>query len=199
MWDFVLNDPGFRKSINGNLGEYTMSRRHTTKITAQAGTLYLVGGHFIAYEIHGNDIYIFDPAPPDGTFGYFMTGELIDAIESRSDKEVVLLDFHTQHHPEDTFCQTWSLVWLIESLRPLTYDVTNGTQGRERLFEIVQKISKSFTFFKWIVKNSEKFCDQLQDVKDELSIKTSKIYDDVSFIKFTREMTEDEFRKIFED
>ena len=97
-----------------------------------AGTLYADvtedEGHFAAYEVREDGVrYIFNPAAPGHRFGgpYF------------ADEPGVLLDLHPQTHREDTFCQTWTLAWLMSDLRPL---VEKG--GLVSLFQICQAIAR---------------------------------------------------------
>lgn len=98
-WDEVLNDTQFRQEFTGGHGDYNLGER----IREPRGTIYIhLGdeGHFIGYKKVGQKIYTFNPARPGTKWGMYNIGQR--------------LPYFTQFHPEDTFCQTWTLAWLVD-------------------------------------------------------------------------------------
>lgn len=154
-WDHVMNDADFRIALTGK-ADYTCNSRtgfgSSKKSPESAGTIYIsdknIGdqGHFIAYKKNANKTVVFDPAPTEGTFGAWADEKVIGHIEKFTKRPVHLEGYHTQHHVDDSFCATWSLAWLMPSLKPLTKNVTNDKSGMHNIFEICKRISERSEF-----------------------------------------------------
>ena len=94
-----MNDRDFRQEFTGGHGDYNLGER----LCKPRGTIYIhLGdeGHFIGYKKVGQKVFTFNPAKPGTKWGVFTIGER--------------LPYFTQIHPEDTFCQTWTLAWLVD-------------------------------------------------------------------------------------
>jgi len=120
-WDAIVNDPKFRRKFTGAKGDYDLTR--CRRIAHPKGTLYLPlsddEGHFFAYEFVGSNIIrVFDPAHPKSHYGGHLDRELISKLSGR---RVVVCRDHPQWHEEDTFCATWTLLWLRPDARKLVY------------------------------------------------------------------------------
>jgi hypothetical protein len=153
-WDLVMNDKTFRIARTGT-ADYTCNYRTgfgNNKISGTSGTIYIkdpaIGdqGHFIGYRRNANKIVLFDPAPPEGTFGAWANQTVINYIKANTGMPVSIEKYHTQHHKEDTFCATWSLAWLDPNMKNFTTKVTNGTSGIKNSFHICQKIASKADF-----------------------------------------------------
>jgi hypothetical protein len=128
-----------------------------TPILKKMGTLYIPPqdnddeGHFIAYEIIGPKIYVYDSS----RFAYEQFSknpDLSRLIEIRSGKKLVKLHHHPQDVcKEDTFCQTWSLAWLTPELRHLSIRKTSPRRTIERMHAIIQYISRTPAFKRFIM------------------------------------------------
>jgi hypothetical protein len=119
QWDAIVNDPKFRRKFTGAKGDYDLTR--CRRIAHPKGTLYLPlsddEGHFFAYEFVGsNVIRVFDPAHPKSRYGGLLDRQLISKLSGR---RVVMCRFHPHWHEEDTFCATWTLLWLRPESRRL--------------------------------------------------------------------------------
>lgn len=149
-WDHVMNDEDFRIALTGK-ADYTCNSRtgfgSDKKSPESEGTIYIsnskIGGqgHFIAYKKNANKTVVFDPAPSEGTYGAWADKKVIGHIEKFTKKPVRVEGYHTQHHEDDSFCATWSLAWLMPSLKHLTKNVTNYKSGMNNVFEICKRIS----------------------------------------------------------
>jgi hypothetical protein len=112
QWDAIVNDPAFRRRFTECQGDYNLTT--CRRIVHPKGTLYLPltedEGHFFAYEFVGSKVIrVFDPAHPKHRYG----GKLDRALVSKlSGRRVVMCRDHPQTHEEDTFCATWTLLWL---------------------------------------------------------------------------------------
>ena len=112
QWDAIVNDPAFRRRFTECQGDYNLATRR--RIVHPKGTLYLPltedEGHFFAYEFVGSKVIrVFDPAHPKHRYGGKLDRELVSKLSGR---RVVMCRDHPQTHEEDTFCATWTLLWL---------------------------------------------------------------------------------------
>ena len=204
-WDIVMNDREFRKSHNAT-ADYTChsNRGFTNKISKnyKNGTIYIKApknnqgqnapeGHFIAYKMYNNKIVLFDPAPPEGTYGAWANKNVVGFIAANTGLKVEIEPYHTQAHEEDSFCATWSLAWLDPTLRPFTTNVTNGNKGVTNIFQICR-----------IIANEEDFPAHVKRVFNKYGM-TDRMA--INFLNRTREWLNAAFNKnnpfwkIFED
>jgi hypothetical protein len=202
VWDFVLNDPEFRLQFTGG-GDYKISECGGSRnsIKHEKGTIYISDpnvtdgqGHFISYEMKNGKIHIFDSASPGGQYGEWATLPILRRIAKRAGKEFVLLPNHPQVHEEDSFCQTWSLAWL-SPMRKYTLNVKTPSQGIERLYIICKMIINDYRFEEYVMKHRMNIRQYIINEKmKNPAFKTAK-----GFINYSRDMTPEMFRNIFED
>jgi len=171
QWDCIVNDKTFRKRFT-KCGEYSSTSRRMPNVR---GTVYIPSddyeGHFIAYEIRGDTVYIFDSAALTNRYFLKTTHEILNNIVKKSRTRThVMIDCHPQMHEEDSFCQTWSLAWLTPEYRSLVTQVATKHQSMQTLFTICKDMI-------------ERDCFRAPD----------------EFLDFTRSMTFQMFSKIFED
>jgi hypothetical protein len=153
-WDLVMNDRTFRIARTGT-ADYTCNYKSgfgNKKISQGSGTIYIKDptisdqGHFIGYKRNADRIALFDPAPPEGTFGAWANEKVLGHIHRNTGLPVSIHKYHTQHHKEDTFCATWSLAWLDPNMKNLTTNVKNGNTGIKNVFQICRKIASKRDF-----------------------------------------------------
>jgi hypothetical protein len=127
MWNDILSDPDFRKYIlkSDKYGDYQLFKLNTKQeITPKVdpskkkGTFYLKFdglGHYVAYEVKKDAIYIFDSS--HGEHGRYADclPPYIETIQKYFNENVKFVEkFGTlQVLPGDSFCQTWSLSYLL--------------------------------------------------------------------------------------
>ena len=149
-----MNDKAFRVAQTGT-ADYTCNYKSgfgNKRISVGSGTIYIKDprisdeGHFISYRRTPTKIVLFDPAPPQGTYGEWANQRVIDYIRSNTDSPVSMKQYHTQHHKEDTFCATWSLAWLDPTMKKFTKNVMTGNTGIKNIFHICQQIARKPDF-----------------------------------------------------
>lgn len=160
IWDIFVSDTPFRQFYtNKKVYDLTLEKNNTnTPIKTKAGTLYIpidkFQGHFLAFEQNNNKIHIFDPS----RYGFAQFRDipgLQQSVINRSKKTIETISNHPQDHcPGDTFCQTWSLAWLNNKLRPLT-KAKNKNESINAIYEIVRHISRSVKFVKYMLHNQK--------------------------------------------
>jgi hypothetical protein len=150
-WDHLMNDTEFRKFMTHASDDIIdLDRIHYSRINSPKGSIYIKRtsvapdeGHFIAFQINGSKVTIFDSAKPGTRYGTWVDDQVLEIIEKRTGKTRKILNQHPQCGEEDTFCQTWSLAWLIPSLRKYTQNVNT-------LYTIIHKIMQSKKFNEYV-------------------------------------------------
>lgn len=155
-----MNDKAFRMALTGT-SDYTCNYKTgfgNNKIPNGSGTIYIkdprIGdqGHFIGYRRNLNKIVLFDPAPPEGRFGAWANQKVIGYIQNNTGLPVSIEQYHTQHHKDDTFCATWSLAWLDNSMNKFTKNVTTGNIGIKNIFQICRIIANKPEFVEHVIR-----------------------------------------------
>lgn len=159
-WDHVMNDTEFRKFMtNASDIVIDLDRINYSRINSPKGSIYIKHtsavpdeGHFIAFQINGSKVTIFDSAKPGerARYGAWAGDRVLKIIEKRTGKTRNILKQHPQCGDEDTFCQTWSLAWLMPSLRKYTQNVNTTTQSINALYTIIHKIMQSKKFNEYV-------------------------------------------------
>jgi hypothetical protein len=127
MWNDIISDPDFRKYIlkSDKYGDYQLFKLDTKQeITPKVdpskkkGTFYLKFdglGHYVAFENKKDAIYIFDSS--HGEHGRYADclPPYIETIQKYFNENFKFVEkFGTlQVLPGDSFCQTWSLSYLL--------------------------------------------------------------------------------------
>ena len=175
IWNDIISDVDFRNwIINKNTGFYQifkndkitdLSSQDTSKKDKLKGTFYMQfqGGHahYVAYKILKSKIVIFDPSYPDGTFSGCLP-DYIDTIQNYFDLPVEFDDqFGTpQTNKNDSFCQTWTICYLMNNKKLNKLLESSNDNPTESLYKICKHII-SLSIFKeicneqsnWINKN----------------------------------------------
>ena len=204
LWDLFIADGEFRHYYT-KTPSYDLVLSDKTLIKNTKGTLYIPPkkkggeGHFIAYQMIGDKIYIFDPS----AYAYQQFSNnpgLAKSISVRSKKSVVKLTNHPQDLCQgDTFCQTWSLAWLNSNLRKFT-NAKNQNQAITSIYNIVHTVSNSNKFREYILyeKNKASFNKLVKEAQKKFSIpdSTCVIKDISDFYKFSKSITIHEISRI---
>jgi hypothetical protein len=200
VWDFVMNDKSFRKKFTRG-GEYTASEKKP--MSEPHGTIYIGDssdeGHFIAYEIVGGLLHIFDSAASQNRYGEWATQDVLEHLANRAKKpSYTMVTCHPQVHKEDSFCQTWSLAWLTKEFRPLVTQVTTEKSALNSLFTICQRIVHDERFVKFVTHKKD-FQEHMDQCIKDVKLKRPAFDTPETFLKFSDEMTLEMFTRIFED
>jgi hypothetical protein len=182
--DVVYDERG-KLGIDGTLGDF--------------GSLYVEDkradykglGHFVAYEIQSGQMSVFDSAKPTGArySGWFNTNEIKSALAHKYKVVVSIGKMHPQISNWDTFCQTWSLAYLMDI--PMNH--IHVRNAREELFTIIKKIIHSPKFTGYIRANV-KVIQGWMDANAQLhGIPPSTVSE---FIKFSKTLSLDEFKRL---
>jgi uncharacterized ubiquitin-like protein YukD len=195
LWDIFISDGEFRHYYT-KYKTYDLLLSDTTPIKGTYGTLYIPPkkrekeGHFIAYQIVGDSILIFDSSAY--AYQQFSNNpDLAESIRIRSGKKVVKLTDHPQDLCEgDTFCQTWSLAWLTPSLKSKVkaksvYDAISS------MYEIIHSIAMSDKFVNYMLnpENETSFNNLIKTSQKEFKIPDStciinNVHDFVQFSQY---------------
>jgi hypothetical protein len=164
MWNDILSDPDFRESIlikklipehhKYKYGDYQLFKLNTKQeITPKVdpskkkGTFYMKFGglgHYVAYEVKKDAIYIFDSS--HGEHGRYADclPPYIATIQKYFNENVEFVEkFGTlQVLPGDSFCQTWSLSYLLgtKTQNIMMKASTENKSEIEVLFELCKYI-----------------------------------------------------------
>lgn len=163
VWGALLNDTEMRRYMVGRDDMGFIDATVTGSAVKLSGTLGTVGslyivdtdpsqdglGHFVAYEVHSGAILVFDPAKSGGLYGEWFNKDVVDAMEKKFRKPVTILDIHPQIWDWDSFCQTWSLAYLMNI--PLAK--VNGQNARSELHKIVHVIARNPKFERYVHAN----------------------------------------------
>ena len=178
LWDFFTSDDLIREYIIGPDSTYTLRLNSTSPITAPKGSLYIPSsggeGHFIAYEINGNKIHIFDSS--GYAYQEFSKNPRIkNSIRIRSKRSIVNIANNPQDIcPGDTFCQTWSLAWLSPKLRHLTKlkrNTHNTDNAIDSMYTIIHTISRNRQFLEWMNVNRVLYTEKIREKIESMTAK----------------------------
>jgi len=213
IWDLVISEPKFREYFFHSGPSYDLTVNARTPILKKAGTLYIPParnnnedeGHFIAYEIIGPKIYVYDSSR--AAYQQFSNNpKLSRSIELRSGKKLVKLSHHPQDVcGEDTFCQTWSLAWLTPELRHLSLRKTSPRKTIERMYTIIRYISRKPAFKKFIMKYKDDYTQWIHEARTNKSVlghgdmSKTDIKNIKSFIDYSHTMSERKLSEIMLD
>lgn len=212
MWNDILSDPEFRNDylLRGrSFGDYRLQKNGSIiynlkkKARINKGTFYLKFGdlaHYVAYNIIGKDIIIFDSSNPGGTYSDCLN-DFIDIIENIKIKPFKgkKIKFETKYntpqtHPNDSFCQTYSLGYLSDNIK--IHDLmktANSVVSRKELFLICKEFI-NMVEFEEICVDSQWFTDSMNFNKRKYK---TQIWTPKQFLDFSRALTLDEFEKLF--
>jgi hypothetical protein len=204
LWDIFIADGAFRHYYT-NYHSYDLTMNDTTPITNTKGTLYIPPkkrekeGHFIAYQMLGSDIHIFDPSAY--AYQQFANNpDLAQSIALRSGKKVVKLTNHPQDLCQgDTFCQTWSLAWLKPNLKHLT-NVRTMNNSINSIYTIVHTVSNNDKFIGYMLNppNKTSFNKLIKKSQKEFKIpdSTCMINNVEEFVQFSQNITKNDIALI---
>jgi hypothetical protein len=162
MWNDILSDPDFRCWITGKTagGYYQLFKN--TKIendtpkgcSTKKGTFYMKFGklgHYVAYEMKAKEILIFDSSHSTGNENGIYSECLLGftkTIKSKFSPNIKFVeDFGTpQILKGDSFCQTWSLAYLLGSPTKKIIKEITVTNRIEILYKLCKKIIDSRVF-----------------------------------------------------
>ena len=165
MWNDILSDPDFRKWIIGSdkYGYYQLFKLGKTPKSSAAkekkeiepqvdsskkkGTFYMKFGglgHYVAYEVKKDAIHLFDSS--HGEHGRYADclPPFIGTIQKHFNENIKFVEkFGTlQVLPGDSFCQTWSLSYLLgkKTQKIMMEASTKNKSEIEILFELCKYI-----------------------------------------------------------
>lgn len=213
MWNDILSDPDFRYWFIGKSGGYyqlfadgTIQNDTPKRASPKKGTFYMQFGkeaHFVAYEKKAKSILIFDPSHSigneQGSYAPCLSSFEGSIRENFSPTINFVQKFGTPQTLEaDTFCQTWSLSYLMGStqkimnkLKPENKPLNEPINKIEIIFELCKKIIGS-DVFKEICSQQEKWITTAFELNKSPMKWTPKF-----FLEFSRNMTFDMFKLIF--
>jgi hypothetical protein len=156
MWSDIISDPDFREWISGKTASGYYQLYKNTKIknetpgkkTPKKGTFYMKFGklgHYVAYEIKKNSILIFDSSHSTGSdYGLYRDclPDFMKTIQRHFSKNIEFVEKYgtPQVLPGDSFCQTWSLAYLLGTPTQSIMSKLNSNNQIEILYEICSKI-----------------------------------------------------------
>ena len=204
LWDIFIADGEFRHYYT-NYNSYDLVMNDNTPINNTKGTLYIPPkkgekeGHFIAYQMLGKDIHIFDPS----AYAYQQFANnpgLAQSIANRSRKKVIKLTNHPQDLCEgDTFCQTWSLAWLKPNLKHLT-NVKTANNSINSIYNIVHTVANNSKFSEYMLnpENKASFNRIVKQSQKDFKIPDSTcIINNVeNFVQFSKLISKDDIGRI---
>lgn len=182
--DVVYDEHG-KLGIDGKLGDF--------------GSLYVEDmrpdykglGHFVAYEVQSGQMSVFDSAKPTGArySGWFNTNEIKSALAKKYKVVVSIGKMHPQISNWDTFCQTWSLAYLMDI--PMNH--IHIRNAREELFKIIKKIIQSPKFIEYVRANVNVIQGWMDADARVHGVPPSTVNE---FIKFSKTLSLDEFKRL---
>jgi hypothetical protein len=201
--NYLVNQGDYRLYQNGKIDDNTSSESKNKN----RGTFYLKFGklgHFVAYKIDNKKIKIFDPSYDPNRVKGLYSGcfpPFIDTVRKHFGDIEYITDFGTvQTHRDDSFCQTWSLTYLLgiqdNTFKKLLKDAGSASTENDIipiLFEICKRIIDSRKFEEYCAINK----DLLGKWGSAVSNKTAKWKNGDQFIEFSEKLTLAEFRKLF--
>lgn len=156
MWSDILSDPDFRSwfTEESKSGYYQLLKNK--KIINETpgnkkinkGTFYMKFdklGHYVTYELKKDSIRIFDSSHSiGGESGLYADclPDFIDTIKQHFSPKIEFVEtFGTpQTTPGDSFCQTWSLSYLLGKPTQTIMKEVNATNKIETLYKLCKKI-----------------------------------------------------------
>lgn len=199
MWSDILGDPDFRFWLLGKpegAGYFDLRKKLTVKnMTPEGGSInkgtffmkFDNLGHYVAYEIKNNKIYIFDSSHSTGDESGKYSDCLppfIDTIKKNFSPNVEFIEkFGTpQTLDGDSFCQTWSFAYLMGTPTHKFMKKMNRKNKIETLYKICKYIIKLPVF--------EEICnDQQEWIKKNFKVnKAPKKWDAEYFLHFSRDV-----------
>jgi hypothetical protein len=201
MWNDILSDPDFRCWFTNKkaCGYYQLKKNkkiedETPKNALKnKGTFYMKFdqlGHYVAYEIKKDSINIFDSSHSTGNeFGIYSDclPDFIETIKKNFSPNIKFIEkFGTpQILKGDSFCQTWSLAYLLGKPTQDIMSKINKDNRIEILYKLCKKIISSKVF--------EEICLTQQDwiikaFKKNKNPKTPKKWTPEYFFEFSRKI-----------
>jgi hypothetical protein len=181
----VVYDTGGKLGIQGKLGDFGSLYVEDTRPD------YTGLGHFVAYDVQSGQMSVFDSAKPTGArySGWFNTEEIKSALAQKYKVVVSIGKMHPQISNWDTFCQTWSLAYLMNI--PMNH--IHVRNSREELFKIIKKIIHSPKFTEYIRENVNVIQGWMDANARVHRIPPSTVNE---FIKFSKTLSLDEFKRL---
>jgi hypothetical protein len=215
MWSDILSDPDFRSYFIGKKsgsGYYQLFKNGTIinetphvkdkKKLIKKGTFYMKFGqlgHYVAYEMKKNTIFIFDSSHPTGIQRGLYSDclpDFLNTIAVHFSPDIRFIEeFGTpQTEPGDSFCQTWSLSYLLLEHPHIRHIMDNIgiTDEIEILYNLCKVIINMSVF--------EEICtDQGSWINHNFKVnKAPKKWNSDSFLHFSRNVMDlDSFRYLF--
>jgi len=171
MWNDILSDPDFRSWFVGEKSSGYFQLYKNKKVENETpskklinkGTFYMKFGklgHYVAYEIKNKNIYIFDSShstgSQKGTYADCLP-DFIDTIHDKFSPNIHFIEkFGTpQTLKGDSFCQTWSLAYLLGSYTQKIMKQLTDTNKVKILYKICKYIIKKPIFEEICLTQSE--------------------------------------------
>lgn len=210
MWNDIISDPDFRFWILGKKdggGYFDLKKNKKVKnmtpdgASINKGTFYMKFGrlgHYVAYEIKKDAIYIFDSShstgEEHGKYSDCLPPFMNTIMHNFSPNVKFIETFGTpQTLPGDSFCQTWSLCYLMGKPTHKIMEKITLNNKIEILYKLCKHIIKSPIF--------EEFCkDQPDWIKKNFKInKASEKWNSEYFFNFSRNVLDlDSFHYLFD-
>lgn len=210
MWSDILADPDFRFWILGKAdgaGYFDLKKNLTVNNmtpeggSIQKGTFFMKFGklgHYVSYEIKNDKIYIFDSSHSTGDergkYSDCLPPFMETIMKNFSSNVVFVEKFGTpQTLDGDSFCQTWSLAYLLGTPTHKFMKKINPDNKIEILYKICKYIIDLPVF--------EEICnDQSEWIKTNFKAnKAPKKWDSQYFLHFSRNVLDiDSFHYLFD-
>jgi hypothetical protein len=203
IWNDILSDVDFRNWItNKNLSYYQIYKNgkvidlSNPNSNKKIGTLYMQFpgnlAHYMTFKETKKNVILFDSSYPNGTYsGCFP--DFSYTVVNFFKKEIIFnKDFDTpQNHKNDSFCQTWSLCYLLNTKKSKELLKSSKKDSINSLYKICKYIIGMPVF--------EEICTQQESWinKNLKENKAPKKWDSKYFLNYSKKMTKEMFDQLF--
>lgn len=191
-WNDLLSDTEFRKYMvapkRSSVIDVINGKVHMPNILHNQGTIYIDDvklGHFLSYEIIGENFIIHDPADVNTFEGYLNNTVLKKLKEKLKNYKVESSNVKPQKCNWDTFCQTWSLAKLMG----FELDHVTKNTSRRELFKIIKEIAASKDFEEYVKFNKAWIENSIKSHGKSKDFKTAQ-----DFINYSRRLSFKKFQ-----
>lgn len=204
IWNDILSDVDFRNWIvNKNLRFFHIFKNNTIKEISSTsnnkenkGTFYMQfpgnHAHFVAYKNLKSKLVLFDPSYENGTYSGCLP-DFLHTIQKKFNKTIHFDDkFETpQRHKNDSFCQTWTLCYLLD----------NKTSKSLLNHSIINSIDALYMICKYIISLPvfEEICTEQSEWinKNLRKNKAPKKWDSKYLLSYSRHFDREMFEYLF--
>lgn len=208
----IVGDPEYRRRLSGlrDLAFLEIVGRRTSWILGSSestrGTLYIQYGeeaHYVSYRLRGDEVLLFDPSYPDGTYAGMVQDKITLIKRAFDGKAVVFDDTYRapQRNPNDTFCQTWSLAYFMTERDKFHLSSYRGELESPRImcYQICRSLMDGPKFREIVENNWGKLYDwQVQAISSNLVDVDEPVFNNAdSFLRYCNMLTPRTFFGIF--